>query len=137
MSAIEKLNGLQFKFFDMSKFRDGKTDRHGRPLGQPDMVRAFAPGDNEHEDWDRHGKQVGFLALTHDSKTADEIWVDPEHRRKGIATQMIQHAERNLGHPLAISDERSDAGEALARKLGAPPRKREQKWDGIGGFYPA
>jgi GNAT superfamily N-acetyltransferase len=53
------------------------------------------------------------------------IWVDPERRRLGIATQLLAvagHVAKQEGWvPPAHSEERTPAGDAWARSLGAEP----------------
>ena len=120
----------EFRFYDMSDHRRQRDD--GRWLGEPDGVRVFG------QDKDEYGRpaQHGMLKLNHEGTHVDEIWVHPDHRRQGLATQMIQFAESKVGRKLPPGPGRSDAGEALARSLGAEPRRAKQDWHGHGLYEP-
>lgn len=63
------------------------------------------------------GHEVGQLVTYHG--TVDEVHVEPEHRRRGVATRMWQIA----GEPMH-SQERTDDGELWANHVGGfvPPR---------------
>jgi GNAT superfamily N-acetyltransferase len=60
-----------------------------------------------------------------------ELWVDPEHRRKGIATAMWNfanklHAEGTLNSAPVHSEDRTDKGDAFAKSVGgALPARAE------------
>jgi predicted N-acetyltransferase YhbS len=87
---------------------------------------VFHPGDEEdhavtaHET--AHNSQVGLL--TFDSKTGHvtELSVQPEYRRKGVATGMWTHAKRNAN--IQHASTRTLAGDAWAKTTGdyVPPR---------------
>lgn len=68
-------------------------------------------------------QHVGTLLLNEDHSVR-EVSVHPDHRRKGIATAMVEHANAN-GMKVNGSESsiRTDDGEALALKMGAPPRR--------------
>ena len=123
--------GREFRFYDMSEFREQRPD--GRWLGEPDGVRVFVPGKTDSFD---KNDQHGMLKLNHEGTHVDEIWVHPDHRRQGIATQMIRFAQEKTGRQLLPGEDRSDAGEGLARSLGAPPRKIKREWHGAGMYEP-
>jgi GNAT superfamily N-acetyltransferase len=73
---------------------------------------------------EHNGRSVGKLEW--DSGTGDiqGVEVDPEHRRKGIATAMWNRAQEvskgNVGH----SPARSDEGDAWARSVGGSGLER-------------
>jgi ribosomal protein S18 acetylase RimI-like enzyme len=73
---------------------------------------------------------VGKLNWVHSSGRISGIYVPKEHRRKGIATAMYNHAvklsdtNRNISKP-KLTDDRTNDGEAWARSLGVRlPRRR-------------
>lgn len=65
---------------------------------------------------DRHGNQIGRATVEHSkyshSKHAEvlDVEVKPEHRRKGVATAMYQHAEQVTGRELKPSKDRTESG---------------------------
>ena len=68
----------------------------------------------------------------------ESLWVDPEHRRKGIATGMWQHAlkEHKAGTVDSTpkhSEDRSDKGDAFAKAVGGnvPPRLKTSSREGL------
>jgi ribosomal protein S18 acetylase RimI-like enzyme len=65
-----------------------------------------------------NGDVVGRLKLETDG-TCYGIWVKPEHRRQGIATQMWQYAQTN-GHNPQHSAERTADGEQWANSFNIP-----------------
>jgi GNAT superfamily N-acetyltransferase len=89
---------------------------------------------------DSTGKEVGNLTTgtvhpNYPNIEAFSVHVHPDHRRRGLATAMYQHAEANSGKVFVRSkrqingrmiDDRSDAGRALWAQKGRPFGKYEQ-----------
>jgi 8-oxo-dGTP pyrophosphatase MutT (NUDIX family)/GNAT superfamily N-acetyltransferase len=67
---------------------------------------------------DSKGKEVGTAELHHEGYTKmfpRDVHVDKEHRRKGLATAMYQHAERHSGRKVRRSKDQTDSGKLLWR----------------------
>ncbi|WP_425592352.1 hypothetical protein, partial [Dermacoccus nishinomiyaensis] len=60
--------------------------------------------------------------------------VHPDHRRKGLATEMWQHA-LSAGVPIKHSPRRSDSGDAWARSVGGDLPDRTER--SVGTFFDA
>lgn len=69
--------------------------------------------------WAHHGgRQVGFVEFNkhHIGRKymqSRQTYVEPEHRRKGLASAMYAHAESQLGRKMLPSDDQTNAGRAL------------------------
>ncbi len=81
---------------------------------------------------DKQGNRVGLLKLGYVQESyedypghqeVDELGVAPAHQRKGIAEAMYDLA-RMKGSRVVHSYERSESGEAFARRTGGPTMKR-------------
>lgn len=88
-------------------------------------LRGRAGGDVEDFLWWQDDRLAGFLGLYQHAPPEVELagMVDPEHRRQGIASALLDAAlsacrERDL-HPLLIVPRSSDAGRELALGRGA------------------
>jgi ribosomal protein S18 acetylase RimI-like enzyme len=73
------------------------------------------------------GTMAGYLHWNADTGRIDEVHVEPEHRRKGLATQMYR-AALSSGEPIVHSAQRTDSGDAWAQSLDEPLPKREH-WE--------
>lgn len=102
-----------------------------RPFGKP-FLRKGMKGDWRKEGYtlstldedtpypevlahDKNGRVVGNLLLR-DERThlfPSNVNVDPQHRRKGLATAMYQHAEERFGKKIKPSDMQTSDGESL------------------------
>lgn len=78
-----------------------------------------------------HGK-VGRLIWDPEDGEIQGVDVDAEHRGKGVAEGMLLHAKSlNTSPAIRHSDDRSDSGDAWARKMAEkhgdalPPRRRD------------
>lgn len=67
---------------------------------------------------DAQGNLVGQAGFDHvgNQLKLDIIHVQPEHRRKGLASAMVAHAEQQTGKKVASSTARTDMGEAFWRQ---------------------
>jgi hypothetical protein len=110
---LADFNGYKFKFYD------------GNKLGTYHSVGV------EHPDFE-DGTRVRFEWHTASSKTPgkiNDLWIPEEHRGKGLATAMFRFAQKEhiLGNadtaPVHSAD-RTDAGDAWARKVGGKLPKR-------------
>jgi ribosomal protein S18 acetylase RimI-like enzyme len=70
------------------------------------------------EQFDQVGNVIARLRLETDG-TIYGIWVKPEHRRKGIATQLWNYATAN-GYNPQHSAERTTDGDAWAKSFNVP-----------------
>lgn len=61
------------------------------------------------------GKRVGWALMTHQGANLhpDDVNVDPEHRRRGLASAMYAHAERVTGKRILPSAQQQAPGQAL------------------------
>lgn len=82
-----------------------------------------------------NGEKVGHMVLDHRG-TVDDIQVDDNHQRKGIATSMWRHAQDLhkkgvIPHPPAHSSGTTEKGYRWAMTTGdpVPPRSPEMFWD--------
>lgn len=67
----------------------------------------------------------------HEGQMEDAIWVDPEYRRQGIATAMIDHAKKVTGlSEVARSDFETPLGEQFFRSLHQSIADTMQFWHG-------
>jgi GNAT superfamily N-acetyltransferase len=68
---------------------------------------------------------VGELSWYEPHGTIGSVEVDPNHRRRGVATAMLRHAEKVRGKPLIHSQDRTEEGDAWAHAVGGhvPPRR--------------
>ena len=82
------------------------------------------------------GQAVGFLyADTVDrSGSIEKIWVHPDHRRKGIATEMLRAAERQVGFKIDHGHELSQSGAAWAEQVSGRPARPTYRGDGEFGY---
>lgn len=64
---------------------------------------------------DRNGKRIGHAEILHRDKAgfSAETFVEPEHRRKGIASAMYRHFETETGKKLVPALYRTPSGKAL------------------------
>jgi len=87
------------------------------------------PDDEYDKDWVLHtivghvnGQQVGKLEVDkHPSEArgvVSDIAIHPDHRRKGYATALLQHAREHLGFPIDHSERLTDDGKAWSDKVG-------------------
>ena len=117
MAAEDHLNGYQFHY-------------HSPDMGIS-MHRVEALKDDT---------TVGVLEWNRRHVTS--LAVRPEHQRQGIATQMWKHANaaantyQKVPRPKHSSD-RTDAGDAWARKIGGPLPHRVRYTGEIGEWGPA
>jgi len=71
---------------------------------------------------DKSGKKVGHVRIYKDSEehklrgtiSSSDSWVEPSHRRKGIASAMYQHAEKHAGARMKTAAE-------VAARIGNDP----------------
>lgn len=82
------------------------------------------------------GQPVGFLyADTVDrGGSIEKIWVHPDHRRKGIATEMLRAAERQVGFKIDHGHELSQSGAAWAEQVSGRPARPTYRGDGEFGY---
>jgi hypothetical protein len=85
-----------------------------------------------------NGQQVGIAKLIHGANTGNVlkpgyVVVDEDHRRRGLATAMYQHAERVLGKKINPGSIQTDEGSALWAQPNRPFGKGEQSMDKAGG----
>ena len=76
-----------------------------------------------------HG-EVGFLELgkqTEQGRRVMDIQVHPNFQRKGVATRLWRHAHESGLSP-QHSSERTDAGDAWAKKVGGEIPPRGEVW---------
>jgi len=61
------------------------------------------------------GKRVGWALMTHQGANLhpDDVNVDPEHRRRGLASAMYAHAEKVTGKTVVPSQQQQAPGQAL------------------------
>ena len=76
----------------------------------------------------RRKKHLGGMAVINEPGSPDHgtIWgveVAEKHQKKGLATAMYHHAQRQ-GIPIKHSEWRTDAGDAWAKKVGGTIPKR-------------
>lgn len=71
-----------------------------------------------------HGSlRLGWMRLDKDG-TLGNVYVHPDHRRKGIATGLLNHAKQ-LGINLKHSENRTEEGDAWAKSTGDPLPKNK------------
>lgn len=78
--------------------------------------------------FDSSGKEVGNVQVGHHGKRglfSNGTYVEPEHRRKGLAGAMYQHAEKITGRKFVPSDDQSTDGEYLWSQPSRPFGKSE------------
>jgi len=81
------------------------------------------------------GEEVGYM-MYGSNGYVDDIYVHPEHRRRGVATAMWEHAKSLAAKKQAPypqhSDQRSLEGEAWSKSTGNDyePAKHISKWHG-------
>jgi predicted GNAT family acetyltransferase len=63
------------------------------------------------------GKRVGWALMTHQGANLhpDDVNVDPEHRRQGLASAMYAHAERVTGKKVIPSQQQQAPGKLCGR----------------------
>jgi len=110
MAASDHLSPVQFSFDDYPK--------------SGGVVGAMS-GEDEHGylDWTNnpHGAQI------------NSVWVHPDHRRQGLATQMLAHAKAHGVDP-KHNEQRTESGDAWARSTGATSPSTRVAWDN--SLYP-
>jgi GNAT superfamily N-acetyltransferase len=107
-----------------------KSEDLDKTVLDPDAGYTFAhesfPGD-ENAEWMGHrpstivtahhgGRQIGRASVYHSPgglMTAEVVRVEPEHRRRGVASAMYAHAEKVTGRKMVPSSNRTPEGEAL------------------------
>lgn len=67
----------------------------------------------------KEGERVGSLYFSPRSKEITGLVVRPEHRRQGLATGMLRHAQE-LGHDVQHSSKRTADGDAWAKTVADP-----------------
>jgi GNAT superfamily N-acetyltransferase len=67
---------------------------------------------------------VGFLHINPDGETIGNIFVAPDHRRKGVGTAMLNYAKQ-LGVVPKHSSNRTPEGDAWAKAVGGDLPKNE------------
>lgn len=127
------LNDYQFRTV---RAKNWSTDgRLGKP-NTPHKVEAH----------DAAGNRVGYLKLGHEQydfeqhtghREVEEVGVAPNHAGKGLGEAMYDLA-RMKGAKIVHSSERSESGEAFARRVGGPrlTRTRGQGYDDYLGLNP-
>ena len=80
------------------------------------------------------GQAIGFLYVDCVDRTGEvvKVWVDPDHRRKGVATEMLRAVERALGFKVSHGHELSQSGAAWAS--GESGRTYQPTYRGEGEF---
>ena len=124
MSAQHALNRYQFTSHDMRPFTPN-TIHPNEALA----VRARSADDPS--------GSVGFAMANANGKVMS-IWTHPDHRRAGVARAMVNHLQKSFPDvKVSGSSNRTDAGDALARNMGAEPRKTSDEWTAERYGYPA
>lgn len=112
MPAHEALHGLQFQY-------DTLDTGASKPMHR---VRAFAGPTYQN---------VGTMIWSNDH--VRNIQVDPQHHRRGVGTSLWNEGHRIASEERSVpapkhSPDRTDAGDAWARKVGGSvPRRLERK----------
>lgn len=115
VSASEALNRYQFTSHDMRPFTPN-TIHPNEAL----TVRAMPAGDPN--------DNIGYAKADADGKVMS-IWTHPDHRRAGVARSMVEHLQKSFPEvKVSGSSNRTDAGDAFARNMGAEPRKTSDEW---------
>lgn len=100
-----------------TQFKDYKLQYHAPEMGQPyHRITAHQPGDDS-------PNPAGEMRWN--ARAVKDVFVDPAHQRRGIATAMWEAGQQVRPRP-KHSDDRTDAGDAWAKKVGGPvPRRRQ------------
>lgn len=72
------------------------------------------------------GSEVGRIYWHDSNGEIEKLWVDPMHRRKGIATALWEHANGAPGPTPQHSAWRTDDGDAWAKSFNTPLPERKQ-----------
>jgi 2'-5' RNA ligase len=83
-------------------------------------------GDHRIDAWHKSGEHAGFAEFAADGGL-DEIEVNPEHQRKGVATGIWEHA-KSVGINPQHSNVRSSDGDEWAHSTGDPVPENEWKY---------
>lgn len=103
MAASDSLSGYQFSYVKQkSKLHVVTASHNGQDVGELSWA-----GNKGHSGRDLAPHEVGG------------VQVDPDHRRKGVATQMW-HTAHSIDPEIAHSGEKTWAGAAWAKKVGGP-----------------
>lgn len=118
------LNKYQFRTHPLGE------DPHGIE-STPDTWRTdiIVPGPVKYPNMSQGGRRVGHLTWEKTDSPSSEILVvevDPEHRRRGLATEALRHSQRiaaasggRIPMPTHASD-RTPEGDAWAKSTGDP-----------------
>lgn len=82
------------------------------------------------------GQPVGFLRAETVDRSGEivRVWVNAEHRRKGIATEMLRAAEREIGFKLDSGHELSISGAPWAESVTGRPARPTYRGEGEFGY---
>jgi len=86
-------------------------------VGDYSVHRSIQPVDKSYRYEVRHkGKPAGFSSLETGNKKVFYTIIKPEHQRRGVATALYKHIEKDLGHQLDPSDEHTAMGAKFRAK---------------------
>lgn len=89
------------------------------------MVRALHPTE---KDMTGGPLQIGHMHFDDGDNTVTDTYVAEDHRRKGIASAMADHASGVLGEPVRHSGVQSPAGKAWAAAYDAKQKPAQENW---------
>ena len=129
----------EFKFFKANPKSMGGRPTHTIEAWDPEEAKSdwaqARPEDREHyagSDVDPGTRPVGSLSWHHETGEIKGVYVEPENKRQGIATELLRRARDIAGgtrgvKPPRHSTFRTDSGEAWARSLNERRLPRQVK----------
>ena len=102
------LKQLKQKIDDMRVVEKSDEQYHTKHEPHP-----YAEGHIKVTAHNKEGHLVGEANIHTKDMYSTETWVQPNHRRKGVATAMYQHAEKVTGKKMSPSTQQSPKGERL------------------------
>lgn len=120
---------------ELEKGSQGDWEKEGITLSyRPWKHYKNAPGAlNWHyvEAHDKNKKRVGYVEFSEADGHAipHGTYVEPEHRRKGLASAMYSHYQKMTGHRLTPDEQQSDEAKALWAQPNRPFGKSEDFFD--------
>ena len=129
MTVIE-----QFHLRGTANDHDQSSHASGATIAVQGANHPDAPDLNAYVSRDSGGAATGVLTVRKATNAVELVYVRPDFRRAGVASALLAAAKKDnpgLNH----SDTRTPAGEAWAKKQGAPASTetsdaRQSEWDG-------